>query len=77
MHDATVTCPDLTTFTGLPDLGVEVTGQLLEPDHAVLACRVTHQPLRPPHVVARPPALRGALVPSAAGDPVGEAVLGS
>jgi transposase len=38
--DATFTRPDLTTFTGLDDLGLEVTGQLLEPDRAVLACRV-------------------------------------
>ncbi|MCK0114338.1 ISL3 family transposase [Ornithinimicrobium sp. F0845] len=30
----------MTTFTGLDDLGLEVTGQLLRPDHAVLACRV-------------------------------------
>jgi transposase len=32
--------PDLTTFAGLDDLGLEVTGQRLEPDRAVLACRV-------------------------------------
>ena len=36
----TFTRPDLTIFTGLDDLGLEVTGQLLEPDRAVLACRV-------------------------------------
>ncbi|MGD8150347.1 ISL3 family transposase [Ornithinimicrobium sp. Y1694] len=40
MPDATFTRPDLTTFTGLDDLGLEVTGQLLEPARAVLACRV-------------------------------------
>ncbi|WP_298885604.1 ISL3 family transposase [uncultured Serinicoccus sp.] len=40
MLDATFTRPDLTTFTGLDGLGLEVTGQLLEPDRAVLACRV-------------------------------------
>ena len=40
MPDATFTRPDLTTFTGLADLGLEVTGQLLEADRAVLACRV-------------------------------------
>ena len=40
MSDATFTCPDLTTFTRLDDLGLEVTGQRLEPDRAVLACRV-------------------------------------
>ena len=40
MPDATFTGPDLTTFTGLDDLGLEVTAQLLEPDRAVLACRV-------------------------------------
>ena len=40
MPDATFTRPDLTTFTRLDDLGLEVTGQRLEPDRAVLACRV-------------------------------------
>ena len=40
MSDATFTCPDLTTFTGVDDLGLEVTGQLLQPDRAVLVCRV-------------------------------------
>ncbi|AXH95954.1 ISL3 family transposase [Ornithinimicrobium avium] len=40
MHDATFTRPDLTTFTGLDALGLAATGQLLEPDRAVLACRV-------------------------------------
>jgi transposase len=38
--DATFTSPDLTTFTRLDELGLEVTGQRLEPDRAVLACRV-------------------------------------
>jgi transposase len=32
--------PDMTTFCRLDDLGLEVTGQRLEPDRAVLACRV-------------------------------------
>ncbi|WP_454085403.1 ISL3 family transposase [Georgenia sp. Marseille-Q6866] len=41
MLDATFTRPDLTTFARLDDLGLEVIGQLLEPDRAVLACRVT------------------------------------
>lgn len=31
---------DLTTFARLDELGLEVTGQRLEPDQAVLACRV-------------------------------------
>jgi len=31
---------DLTTFARLDELGLEVTGQRLEPDRAVLACRV-------------------------------------
>jgi transposase len=31
---------DLTTFAGLDELGLEVIGQRLEPDRAVLACRV-------------------------------------
>lgn len=38
MPDATFTTPDLTTFAGLDELGLEVTGQRLEPDRAVLAC---------------------------------------
>ena len=40
MPDATFVCPDLTTFCRLDELGLEVTGQRLEPDRAVLACRV-------------------------------------
>ena len=32
--------PDLTTFCRLDELGLVVTGQRLEPDRAVLACRV-------------------------------------
>src|SRR5699024_3357829 len=38
--DATFTHPDLTTFAHLDELGLEVVGQRLEPDRAVLACRV-------------------------------------
>ena len=38
--DATFTRPDLTTFCRLDDLGLEVVGQHLETDRAVLACRV-------------------------------------
>ena len=40
MRDATFACPDLTTFCRLDELGLEVIGQRLEPDRAVLACRV-------------------------------------
>ena len=40
MPDATFACPDVTTFCRLDELGVEVVGQRLEPDRAVLACRV-------------------------------------
>ena len=40
MRDATFACPDLTTFCRLDELGLEVVGQRLEPDRAVLACRV-------------------------------------
>lgn len=40
MSDATFASPDLTTFCRLEELGLEVTGQRLEPDRAVLACRV-------------------------------------
>ncbi len=38
--DATFARPDLTTFCRLDELGLEVLGQRLEPDRAVLACRV-------------------------------------
>jgi hypothetical protein len=33
-------CPDLTMFCRLDELSLEVIGQRLEPDRAVLACRV-------------------------------------
>jgi hypothetical protein len=40
VHDATFATPDLTTFCRLSELGLEVTGQRLERDRAVLVCRV-------------------------------------
>ena len=40
MSHATFVRPDLTTFTRLDELGLEVVGQYLEPKRAVLACRV-------------------------------------
>ena len=40
MSDATFACPDLTTFCRLDELGLEVTGQQVARDRAVLACRV-------------------------------------
>jgi transposase len=44
VHDATrgagFACPDLTTFCRLDELGLEVTGQHLDADRAVLACRI-------------------------------------
>ena len=40
MPHATFARPDLTTFARLDDLGLEAVGQRLEPDRAVLACRV-------------------------------------
>ncbi|MGE5502674.1 MAG: ISL3 family transposase [Ignavibacteriales bacterium] len=44
MHDATsgagFGCADLTTFCRLDELGLEVIGQRVEPERAVLACRV-------------------------------------
>ena len=40
MPDATFTRPNLTTFTRLDELGLEVVGQQIEPKRAVLACRV-------------------------------------
>ncbi len=41
MPDVTFAEPDLTTFCRLDELGLEVVGQRLEPDRAVLACRVS------------------------------------
>ena len=38
--DAGFDTADLTTFCRLDELGLVVTGQRLEPDRAVLACRV-------------------------------------
>ena len=40
MSDGTFACPDLTTFCRLDERGLVVTGQRLERDRAVLACRV-------------------------------------
>jgi transposase len=40
VSDATFACPDLTAFCRLDELGLEVVGQRLESDRAVLACRV-------------------------------------
>ncbi|STX13243.1 Transposase and inactivated derivatives [Kytococcus sedentarius] len=40
MPDATFDAPDLTTFARLDELGLVVAGQRLEPDRAVLECRV-------------------------------------
>jgi transposase len=40
MLDATFACPDLTTFCGLDELGLQVEGQRLDLGGAVLACRV-------------------------------------
>ena len=40
MLDVTFARPDLTTFCRLDGLGLEVVGQQLKPDRAVLACRV-------------------------------------
>ena len=40
MPDATFVRPDLTTFCRLDELGLEVTGQRVDTDRAVLACRV-------------------------------------
>jgi len=40
VFDATFVRPDLGAFCRLDELGLEVVGQRLEPDRAVLACRV-------------------------------------
>ena len=41
--EATFACPDLTTFCRLDELGLEVTGQRLLSDRAVLACRIVDE----------------------------------
>jgi transposase len=41
--DATFACPDLTAFCRLDELGLEVTGQRLERDRALLACRIVEE----------------------------------
>ena len=41
MPNTTFDRPDLSAFTRLDGLGLEVTGQRIEPDRAVLACRIT------------------------------------
>ncbi|APE09880.1 hypothetical protein BO226_12210 [Rhodococcus sp. 2G] len=40
MHHATFATPDLTVFCHLDELGLVAVGQLLEPDRAVIECRV-------------------------------------
>ena len=40
MPNTTFDRPDLSAFTRLDELGLEVTGQRIWPDHAVLACRI-------------------------------------
>ena len=40
MPEATFACPDLTPFCRLDELGLEAVGQRLEPERAVVACRV-------------------------------------
>ena len=40
MANTTFDRPDLSAFTHLDDLGLEVTGQRMWPDHAVSACRI-------------------------------------
>ncbi len=40
MADSTFADPDLTTFCRLDELGLSATGQFLEPDRAIIACRV-------------------------------------
>ncbi len=44
MPDATFATPDVTTFCRLDELGLVVVNQNLEPDRAVLACRVADDP---------------------------------
>ena len=41
--NATFAAPDLTTFCRLDELGLEAVGQRLEPDRAVIACRIVER----------------------------------
>jgi transposase len=43
LSDVTFARPDLTTFCRLDELGLEVTGQRLDGDRAVLACQITEE----------------------------------
>lgn len=40
MPDSTFADPDLITFCRLDELGLAATGQFLEPNRAIIACRV-------------------------------------
>jgi len=40
VSDATFATPDLSKFCRVDELGLEVTGRQLDPERAVLACRV-------------------------------------
>jgi transposase len=42
MADSTFANPDVTAFARLDGLGLQVVGQFIEPDRAVLQCRVVH-----------------------------------
>ena len=46
MPDTIFDRPDSSAFTRPDGLGLEVTGQRIEPDHAVLACRITGEDRR-------------------------------
>ena len=43
MPDFSFDRPDLSVFTRLDGLGLEVTGQHIEPDHAALARRIARE----------------------------------
>ena len=43
MSHTTFSPADLTTFARLDELGLVATGQLIEPDRAIIECRVNHQ----------------------------------
>ncbi len=70
MPDATFARPDLTTFTRLDELGLEVTGQRLERGRAVLACRVV-EPDRWCHRCGCVGAARDTVVRRLAHEPLG------
>ena len=62
MPDATFADPDVTTFCRLDQLGLEVTGQRLELDRALLACRIIERTGGAVAAVSKAPAVTPGLL---------------